>query len=96
MHPTGIRGRAQGERPNNAPECFMTAQIVRIGSFGSSRVHLPQPVRLSRVGRRVRANRSIARRALAQHHCPVHPKPGFWEVRGYSNTADPWTGDRFS
>jgi DMSO/TMAO reductase YedYZ molybdopterin-dependent catalytic subunit len=23
-------------------------------------------------------------------------KPGFWEVRGYSNTADPWTDDRFS
>jgi len=23
-------------------------------------------------------------------------KPGFWEVRGYSNTADPWTNDRFS
>jgi DMSO/TMAO reductase YedYZ molybdopterin-dependent catalytic subunit len=22
--------------------------------------------------------------------------PGFWEVRGYSNTADPWTEDRFS
>ncbi|HTI69057.1 MAG TPA: sulfite oxidase-like oxidoreductase [Candidatus Limnocylindria bacterium] len=21
---------------------------------------------------------------------------GFWEVRGYSNTADPWTNDRFS
>jgi DMSO/TMAO reductase YedYZ molybdopterin-dependent catalytic subunit len=23
-------------------------------------------------------------------------KPGFWEGRGYSNTADPWTEDRFS
>jgi DMSO/TMAO reductase YedYZ molybdopterin-dependent catalytic subunit len=23
-------------------------------------------------------------------------QPGFWEVRGYSNTADPWTQDRFS
>jgi DMSO/TMAO reductase YedYZ molybdopterin-dependent catalytic subunit len=22
-------------------------------------------------------------------------KPGFWEVRGYSNTADPWTEDRY-
>jgi DMSO/TMAO reductase YedYZ molybdopterin-dependent catalytic subunit len=22
--------------------------------------------------------------------------PGFWEVRGYSNTADPWTDDRFA
>jgi DMSO/TMAO reductase YedYZ molybdopterin-dependent catalytic subunit len=22
-------------------------------------------------------------------------KPGFWEVRGYSNTADPWREDRF-
>jgi DMSO/TMAO reductase YedYZ molybdopterin-dependent catalytic subunit len=26
----------------------------------------------------------------------VEDKPGFWEVRGYSNTADPWTDDRFS
>ena len=23
-------------------------------------------------------------------------KRGFWEVRGYSNTADPWTEDRYS
>ncbi|HWP47093.1 MAG TPA: sulfite oxidase-like oxidoreductase [Candidatus Limnocylindrales bacterium] len=23
-------------------------------------------------------------------------EPGYWEVRGYSNTADPWTEDRFS
>jgi DMSO/TMAO reductase YedYZ molybdopterin-dependent catalytic subunit len=23
-------------------------------------------------------------------------EPGFWEVRGYSNRADPWTEDRFS
>jgi DMSO/TMAO reductase YedYZ molybdopterin-dependent catalytic subunit len=23
-------------------------------------------------------------------------EPGFWEVRGYSNTADPWTDDRYS
>jgi DMSO/TMAO reductase YedYZ molybdopterin-dependent catalytic subunit len=23
-------------------------------------------------------------------------KLGFWEVRGYSNTADPWTEDRFT
>ena len=22
--------------------------------------------------------------------------PGFWEVRGYSDTADPWTDDRYS
>lgn len=22
--------------------------------------------------------------------------PGFWEVRGYSNAADPWTEDHFS
>ena len=21
---------------------------------------------------------------------------GFWELRGYSNTADPWTDDRYS
>lgn len=27
---------------------------------------------------------------LAEDH------PGFWEVRGYSNTADPWTNDRYS
>ena len=25
-----------------------------------------------------------------------HDEPGFWEVRGYSNTADPWTDDRYS
>jgi DMSO/TMAO reductase YedYZ molybdopterin-dependent catalytic subunit len=25
----------------------------------------------------------------------AHDKPGFWEVRGYSNTADPWTEDRY-
>ena len=23
-------------------------------------------------------------------------RPGFWEVRGYSNTADPWTEDRYA
>lgn len=23
-------------------------------------------------------------------------QPGFWEVRGYSNSADPWSEDRFS
>ena len=23
-------------------------------------------------------------------------KLGYWEVRGYSNTADPWTDDRYS
>ncbi len=23
-------------------------------------------------------------------------QPGFWELRGYSNTADPWTEDRFA
>jgi DMSO/TMAO reductase YedYZ molybdopterin-dependent catalytic subunit len=23
-------------------------------------------------------------------------RPGFWEVRGYSNTADPWSDDRYS
>lgn len=23
-------------------------------------------------------------------------RPGFWEVRGYSNTAEPWINDRFS
>jgi DMSO/TMAO reductase YedYZ molybdopterin-dependent catalytic subunit len=25
----------------------------------------------------------------------LEDRPGFWEVRGYSNTADPWTEDRF-
>ncbi len=25
-----------------------------------------------------------------------HDALGFWEVRGYSNTADPWTEDRFA
>ena len=25
-----------------------------------------------------------------------HDKLGFWEVRGYSNTADPWTEDRYA
>jgi DMSO/TMAO reductase YedYZ molybdopterin-dependent catalytic subunit len=23
-------------------------------------------------------------------------RPGFWEVRGYSNTAEPWREDRYS
>ena len=23
-------------------------------------------------------------------------RPGFWEVRGYSNTAEPWYNDRYS
>jgi DMSO/TMAO reductase YedYZ molybdopterin-dependent catalytic subunit len=26
----------------------------------------------------------------------AHDEPGFWEVRGYSNSADPWTDDRYS
>ncbi len=25
-----------------------------------------------------------------------HDKPGFWEVRGYSNSADPWKEERFA
>ena len=25
-----------------------------------------------------------------------HDKPGFWEVRGYSNTADPWKEERYA
>jgi DMSO/TMAO reductase YedYZ molybdopterin-dependent catalytic subunit len=29
-------------------------------------------------------------------HFRMHDAPGFWEVRGYSNTADPWTDDRYS
>jgi DMSO/TMAO reductase YedYZ molybdopterin-dependent catalytic subunit len=28
-------------------------------------------------------------------HFRKHDEPGFWEVRGYSNTADPWTDDRY-
>jgi DMSO/TMAO reductase YedYZ molybdopterin-dependent catalytic subunit len=24
-----------------------------------------------------------------------HDKPGFWEVRGYHNEADPWLEQRF-
>ncbi len=28
-------------------------------------------------------------------HLREHDAPGFWEVRGYSNTADPWTDDRY-
>ena len=23
-------------------------------------------------------------------------RPGFWEIRGYSNTAEPWFDDRYS
>jgi len=29
-------------------------------------------------------------------HFRAHDAPGFWEVRGYSNTADPWSEDRYS
>lgn len=29
-------------------------------------------------------------------HFREHDAPGFWEVRGYSHTADPWTDDRYS
>jgi DMSO/TMAO reductase YedYZ molybdopterin-dependent catalytic subunit len=29
-------------------------------------------------------------------HFREQDEPGFWEVRGYSNTADPWTDDRYS
>ncbi len=25
-----------------------------------------------------------------------HDEPGYWETKGYSNTADPWTQDRYS
>jgi DMSO/TMAO reductase YedYZ molybdopterin-dependent catalytic subunit len=25
-----------------------------------------------------------------------HDRPGFWELRGYSNTAHPWRNDRYS
>jgi len=26
----------------------------------------------------------------------THDRPGFWETRGYSNTAHPWRDDRYS
>ncbi len=26
----------------------------------------------------------------------AHDQPGFWEVRGYSNTAEPWLDDRYA
>ena len=26
----------------------------------------------------------------------AHDRPGFWEVRGYSNSAEPWLNDRYS
>jgi len=26
----------------------------------------------------------------------VHDRPGFWEVRGYNNNADPWLEERYS
>jgi DMSO/TMAO reductase YedYZ molybdopterin-dependent catalytic subunit len=26
----------------------------------------------------------------------THDQPGFWELRGYSNSAEPWFEDRFS
>jgi DMSO/TMAO reductase YedYZ molybdopterin-dependent catalytic subunit len=26
----------------------------------------------------------------------AHDRPGFWEIRGYSNTAEPWFDDRYS
>ena len=29
-------------------------------------------------------------------HFRAYDAPGFWEVRGYSDTADPWTDDRYS
>jgi DMSO/TMAO reductase YedYZ molybdopterin-dependent catalytic subunit len=29
-------------------------------------------------------------------HFREHDERGFWEVRGYSNSADPWTDDRYS
>ena len=31
-----------------------------------------------------------------QVHFLAEDEPGYWEVRGYSNTADPWTEDRYS
>ncbi|MEO5720640.1 MAG: sulfite oxidase-like oxidoreductase [Chthoniobacterales bacterium] len=33
---------------------------------------------------------------IRQIEFAAEDKLGFWEVRGYSNTADPWTEDRFS
>ena len=28
--------------------------------------------------------------------CLEHDRRGFWEVRGYSNSAEPWFNDRYS
>ena len=25
-----------------------------------------------------------------------HDEPGFWEIRGYSNSADPWNEERYA
>ena len=52
---------------------------------GPARVIIPEALRLERRQVRPRQSNSAA-----------EDKPGFWEVRGYSNTADPWTEDRFS
>jgi DMSO/TMAO reductase YedYZ molybdopterin-dependent catalytic subunit len=32
---------------------------------------------------------------IARIELLTHDKPGFWEVRGYSNTAHPWREDRY-
>ena len=29
-------------------------------------------------------------------HFSQHDEPGFWEVRGYNNHADPWKNERYS
>ena len=37
--------------------------------------------------------RKIAREQRGELH--AEDRPGFWEVRGYSNTALPWQNDRY-
>ena len=33
---------------------------------------------------------------ITEIECIERDRLGFWELRGYSNTADPWTEDRYS
>ena len=71
-----------------------SASQPRSAAQGRLRVSAPigfAYVALARIG---------ARFALAypeaQLEIVAEDRPGFWEVRGYSNTADPWTEDRYA
>lgn len=33
---------------------------------------------------------------IKEIHFMKNDRLGFWEMRGYSNTADPWTEDRYA